>query len=62
MKAAVSAPLVTICQRLGTSASGSGRTGLTFLSLCGQILDGHEWSMAATNCAPGYRSGGGRGV
>ena len=48
MKAAMSAQLVTLCQRFGTSASESGRNLLTFMSLRGQMLDGHEWSMART--------------
>jgi hypothetical protein len=54
--------LVTLCQPLATSASESGRDRLTFLSPCGQILDGHERSMAGTHCAPGRRPGDGRGV
>ena len=48
MKAATSAQLVTVCQPLATSESESGRNRLTFMPLCGQILDGHEWSMAGT--------------
>ena len=48
MTAGTSAQLVTICQRLATSASESGLNGLTFRPLCGQMLDGHEWSMAGT--------------
>ena len=28
----------------------------------GQIVDGHERSMAGTNCSPSCRSGDGRGV
>ena len=57
MKAAVSAQLVTICQRLGTSASESRLNGLTFMPLCGQILDGHEWSMAGRDRGKSSRPG-----
>ena len=62
MKAAVSAQLVTICQRLATSASESGRNGLTFRPLCGQILDGHEWSMAGTDRGQSSRPDEQRGI
>ena len=62
MRAAAPARLVTLCQRLATSASESGRNRLTFPPLCGQILDGHERSMAGTNCAPSCRPGDGRRV
>jgi hypothetical protein len=56
------AQLVTVCQRLATSASESGRNRLTFLPPFGQILDGHEWSMAGTYWASSCHSGDGRGV
>src|ERR1019366_264455 len=62
MKTAESTQLVTVCQRLATSASESERTRLTFASLRGQILDGLGGSMAGTDCVPGCRAGGGRGV
>ena len=62
MSVAPPARLVTVCQPLATSASKSGRQRLTFLPLCGQIVDGHERSMAATGCAPSRRPGDGRGV
>ncbi len=62
MNAAKSPQLVTLCQRLATSASESGRNKLTFQLLCGQILDGHEWSMAGARCSPGCRPRDGRGV
>jgi hypothetical protein len=62
MKTAESTRLVTLCQRLATSASDSGRNRVTFASLRGQILDGHERSMATTRCAPSCRAGEGRGV
>jgi hypothetical protein len=62
MTAASSAQLVTLCQRLATLASESGRNGLTFLPPCGQIPDGYEWSMAAANCAPSYGRSEDRGV
>jgi hypothetical protein len=48
MKAATSAQLVTICQPLATSASEPERNRLTFMPLCGQMLDGREWSRAGT--------------
>ena len=62
MKAATSAQLVTVCQPLATSESESGHNRLTFMPLCGQILDGLGGSMAGTDCVPGCRAGGGRGV
>ena len=62
MKTAESTQLVTVCQPLATSAFESGRNRLTFLRSCGQILDGHERSMAGTNCVPSWRAGDGRGV
>jgi hypothetical protein len=62
MRAAAPAQLVTLCQPLATSAFESGRDRLTFLPPCGQILDGHERSMAGTNCVPSCRAGDGRGV
>jgi hypothetical protein len=62
MMPALSAQLVTVCQRFATSASDSGRNRLTFMSPYGQILDGHERSMAPTHCAPSCCTGDGRGV
>jgi hypothetical protein len=62
MMAAGSAQLVTLCQPLATSAFESGRNRLTFLPTCGQILDGHERSMAGTSCVHSCRAGEGRGV
>jgi len=62
MTAAAPSQLVTLCQPLATSASESGRNRITFLPPCGQILDGHERSMATTCCAPSCRAGDGRGV
>ena len=62
MKAVESAQLVTLCPRLATLASESGRNGLTFLPPYGQIPDGYEWSMAAADCAPSYGRGEGRGA
>jgi hypothetical protein len=62
MKAAVSAQLVTVCQPLATSASESGRNRLTFLPPCGQILDGHEWSMAGRDRGQSSRPDEQRGI
>lgn len=62
MTADGSTQLVTLCKRLATSASESGRNRLTFLPPCGQILDGLDWSMAGINCVPSCRAGAGRGV
>ena len=62
MKAAVSAQLVTVCQPLATSASESGRNRLTFMSLRGQMLDGHEWSMAGTDREQSSRPDEQRGI
>jgi hypothetical protein len=62
MTAAESTQLVTVCKRLATSASESGRNRLTFLPPCGQILDGLDGSMAGTNCVPSCRAGDGRGI
>jgi hypothetical protein len=62
MKTAESTQLVTVCQPLATSAPESERNRLTFLPRCGQILDGLGGSMAGTDCVPGCRAGGGRGV
>jgi hypothetical protein len=62
MKPTTSARLVTLCQRLATSASESGRNRLTFMSPYGQILDGRERSMAATSCASSCRTGDGGGM
>ena len=56
-----STQLVTVCQRLATSASESGRNRLTFSPPCGQNVDGHERSMAGTDCAPSCPPGDGRG-
>jgi hypothetical protein len=53
--------LVTVCQRLATSTSESGRNRLTFTLLWGQNVDGHERSMAATRCASSCPAGDGRG-
>jgi hypothetical protein len=36
-------------------------TRLTFLSASGQMIDGHERSMAGTRCASGCHSGDGWG-
>jgi hypothetical protein len=62
MKAATPTQLVTICQPLATSASESGRNRLTFMSLRGQTLDGHEWSMAGTGRGCCSRPGEHRGI
>jgi hypothetical protein len=62
MKTAESPQLVTLCQPLATSPSESGRDRLTFLPPYGQILDGHQRSMAGTRCVPSPGAGDRRGV
>jgi hypothetical protein len=62
MKAATSAQLVTVCQPLATSASESGRNRLTFMSLRGQMFDGHEWSMAGRDRGQSSRPDEERGI
>jgi hypothetical protein len=62
MKAATSAQLVTVCQPLATSESESGHNRLTFMPLCGQILDGHEWSMAGRDRGQSSRPDEQRGI
>jgi hypothetical protein len=57
MRTAGKAQLVPIGARLTTPASKSGRKPLTFLAPRGQIVDGHERSMAGTDCAPGCTPG-----
>ncbi len=62
MRSTTPGRLVTICQRLATSAAESGRVGLTFPPPYGQTLDGHERSMARTKRAPSCRPCDGRGI
>ncbi len=62
MRKSGKAQFVTERQRSATYSSENGRRWLTFLRLYGQILDGHERSMAGTDCPPSCGPGDHRGA